>query len=230
MSTTNPTRRDAFRSTERASGRRPSARRYALALLGVYTVAVPCVEPLLRTTAVESPLRALAGINTTLCLFLAWGTALIHAIGLMTASAEERGAERWFFVSQVVVFGYLGAYDRFLLGASSASLLGGGADAVLLALVVVEMALLLTLGRVTRRPADQQRKVGGAAALFGLLLPIGLGVARPAPFVASVAGLAKTWALAWLFLFAWDMCTRRIERLRARVDLVAVVAGAGRTP
>ena len=92
-----------------------------LGLMVVYSLVLVTIE--LETsqahvrhyfTDIEGPVRLYA-INTTLSTFLLWASALIFCVVLrMIGGAPGHHKERLFCISQVVVFGYLGADDRFL--------------------------------------------------------------------------------------------------------------------
>ena len=90
-------------------------------LLALYSAALIVVE--LRTsqdfvrnyfTDIEGPVPFFA-VNTTISVFLLWSTALMFVVCLATIDGVSNETRiRWFFISQVVVFAYLGFDDRFI--------------------------------------------------------------------------------------------------------------------
>lgn len=126
-----------------------------LLLAFAYSIFLLCVEwqtsqEFVRhfMTDIEGPVPFYA-INTTISTFLLWASALLFAVCLMCA--EEANAaikEKWFFLSQVLIFGFLGCDDRFRFHETLAGELRIGDHFVLLTIAVVEVLCLLSLGGV----------------------------------------------------------------------------------
>jgi hypothetical protein len=64
-------------------------------------------------TDIEGPVHFYA-VNTTLTVALLWGAALLFAVCVVcTEGLPDAAQPRWFYLSQVLMFAFLGFDDRF---------------------------------------------------------------------------------------------------------------------
>ncbi len=190
-----------------------------LVLLGIYTV---CLLGLEAATSqwevrnfladIEGP-RPLFGINTTLCAFLLWSCALLFAVCIVATPGADgtSRARRRFYWSQIPVFFYLAADDRFLLHEMIAEHLHIHDVVQFAVLGILELTLLLRLGNVLSWPRTRQAPLIAAACLTGVMVAIDVLLPNDMPMRLSVEDLTKAWACVFLFLFAWDSCGRAVR-------------------
>lgn len=165
-------------------------------------------------TDIEGPVPLYA-INTTLSTFLLWASALLFAVVLLALPETLASArERWFCLSQIAIFGYLGFDDRFLVH-EHLSGYWPFHDALILVLIgVVEAAALLFLGDLPRRSWPARLYVVAAGVLFLVMAGIDAFVDRDRVLRLTLEDLAKVWAAWFLFLFSWQVLTSHVARLR----------------
>ena len=164
-------------------------------------------------TDIKGPVLFFA-VNTTVCVFLAWGTALIFSICLMLISSEGERKERFFLWSQVIIFIYLGCDDRFMFHEHFGVVFGVKDALILGAIGVVEVILLLGPGNFFRRPGRIRQPVYFAAIFFGAMIVIdGLFPARMTGRLA-LEDLCKLWAYVFLFYFAWEVCRGKVGKIK----------------
>jgi hypothetical protein len=195
--------------------------------LGAYSATLIAVEVRVSQdfadyffTDITGPVRFYA-VNTTLAVFLLWSAALIFAACYVCTHADGRHKkERAFYLTQILVFGYLGFDDRFLIH----EWLGGRLrkvglelnDAtILIGIGALEVVLLLTLGELMgTRLKRNRRYVYLAALFFALMVAIDSLVSPELIPRLSLEDLSKTWASAFLFMFAWSIYYDKITALK----------------
>ena len=162
---------------------------------------------------VEGPVPFYA-INTTLSVFLLWATALFFGVCLACDRNDpNRRHARWFFLSQILMFAWLGIDDRFKAHEHIGWHLNIGDHYVLIAAAMVEIALLVFLGRsIVFRPAPMLR-LSGAAFFFAVTMFFDAIYPHDAFLRLSLEDVAKTWSALFFCLFAWQLVTERIDRL-----------------
>ncbi len=200
----------------------------AIALMGLYTVAMLAGAFLFPLEKVRYFFTDLVGpgdlshlvfygVNTSLAVFLEWGTALLFAVRLfLLGDKSDPLPARLFFAGQILFFVYLGADDRFLLHERLEEVYGIDDFFVLGALGVAELALLGTWGRdeARRRPASISLILAGL--FFGLMLIIDKFGGAASPVRLAVEDLCKVWSAFFLLRFAWLVCRRRVRELTGR--------------
>lgn len=201
----------------------------ALILLAAYTASLLTVELCTSQAYVRHYFTDITGpvpfyaVNTTLSVFLQWGTALLFGVcAAWTSSRRRRRSAHWFCVSQVLVFAYLGADDRFMIHETVGGWLGIGDHYVLAAVAALEVALLITLARGVV-PRRGWRWLAGAAALFAVMMVFDAKVPHDMTLRLSLEDLAKTWSCLCFLLFAWETLQQRVALLiegSAEVDVV----------
>lgn len=195
--------------------------RIALLVLAVYSVVLLATElatsqDFVRNffTDIEGPVPFYA-VNTTLSVFLLWATATIFAVCLVCTEGmpDTRRLQR-FFLSQVLVFAFLGLDDRFKAHEYLAWQLGVGDHYVLLSVAAMEVVFLVVLGGRTVLESRAARCLFGASLLFGGMVFFDACVQHDMVLRLSLEDLAKSWASLLFFAFAWLLCTERIEALK----------------
>ncbi len=201
------------------------------ALMVLYSIALVAVE--LRTsqdhvrhyfTDIEGPVRLYA-INTTLSVCLLWACALIFGVVLLVIRgtpgrssapfAPLRGDERRFCVSQIVVFGYLGADDRFLLHERLSDVVPLHDTLILVVVGALEAAALALWGDLPRRSGRARVYLLLAAVLFVVMAAIDAFAPSELMLRLSFEDLSKVWASLFLFLFSWEILEIHVRELRA---------------
>ena len=123
---------------------------------------------------------------------------------------------------------FLGFDDRFQIHEWLGSRLGIEDALIILALAIVELLLLLTLGKLTERPKGTRYYIYLAALFLGLMILIDGWVPRELVPRLSLEDLSKTWATVFIFLFAWSILRRKdshTEACRNIMTSVSVRAG-----
>ncbi|MBZ0271828.1 hypothetical protein K8I61_07305 [bacterium] len=199
----------------------------ALALLGVYTLglfALSFVWPVEKIryffTDLAGPVElshlTFYGINTSLAVFFLWATALLFAVRLfMLGTPDEPPARRWFFLSQILLFAFLGTDDRFQFHETIEEVWGIHEIVTLGVPALAELALLAGPGReqIMRRPVLIPLTLGGA--FYALMIGVDQLIDSEAAWRLATEDLAKTWSAFFLSAFAWSVC-RQSPRLADR--------------
>ncbi len=152
------------------------------------------------------------GINTTLSAFLMWAIALLHLINISaTARYHMESAERWFLISQIIIFCYLGFDERFQFHERLGQVFHVEDAFILLGIGVIELGCLFGLGKVHTRPQLQRLSLLMAGCCFGLMVIIDAFFPSGMRMRLSAEDLTKIWAVAFLFLFAWQVLFDRLR-------------------
>jgi len=194
----------------------------AFILLAVYNVALIAIE--LRTsqdfvryffTDIYGPVPFYA-VNTTLTVFLMWASALLFLVSLVCiAEVPESRRLRWFLLSQVLMFSFLGFDDRFQFHEKVAWRLEIGDHYIILIAATVESLFLVLLGGRPLLKSKANKYLCLGILLFAVMLGIDAFVQHDLVLRLSAEDLAKTWASAFFYLFAWETCMQQINRLKA---------------
>jgi hypothetical protein len=162
---------------------------------------------------IEGPVPFYA-VNTTISVFLLWATALLFAVCLACERGDPaRRRARWFYLSQILVFAWLGMDDRFKLHEAIAGRLGIGDHYVLSAVAAVEVALLVFLGGAIVFRRAPLIRLGIASMFFVVMLFFDAVYPHDAVLRLSLEDIAKTWGTFFFSLFAWQLFTERIGEL-----------------
>ena len=165
-------------------------------------------------TDIEGPVRLFA-INTTLSVFLLWASALIFCVVLRVIQGipgQER--ERWFCLTQIAVFGYLGADDRFMLHERLSDVVPLHDTLILLIVGMFEAAALALWGDLPRRSGRARLYLVLAAILFLVMEAIDAFVPAELTLRLSFEDLTKVWAVFFLFLFSWEILDAHLSKLK----------------
>ncbi len=195
----------------------------ALILMAVYSLTLVVLE--LKTsqdhvrhyfTDIEGPVRLFA-INTTLSTFLLWACALIFAVALRVIQGRPgQGRERWFCASQIAIFGYLGADDRFLLHERLSDVVPLHDTLILVLVGVGEVVALALWGDLAGRSRRARLYLCLAAVLFMVMAAIDAFAPSELTLRLSFEDLSKVWATLFLFLFAWEVLDAHLAELKGR--------------
>ena len=187
------------------------------ALLAVYSAALAGLE--LRTsqdhvrpyfTDIEGEVLFHA-VNTTLSVALLAGAALLLLFAALNRRGPGEGA-RAFLAGQAAMFALLAFDDRFQLHERLGYRLGFPDHYVMLAWAAAGVGLLLLYWR---SPHVSRRLTGlflAGTGLFAVML--GFDALAPHDMVLrlSLEDLAKTWAAAMFFAFAWEAARLQLGR------------------
>lgn len=152
-------------------------------------------------------------VNTSLCTFLLWATSLVFA-ACFACGRRMRTSNRQFlfYLSQAVVFAWLGLDERFKFHEWAAGLGGFRDEYVLAAEGLLAAIVLLVLGVEFIR-GKAARYLAIAVGLAALMFLIDALAPHDLRLRLSVEDLAKTWAGVFLFLFAWQCFQNQLDRL-----------------
>ncbi len=186
-------------------------------LLAVYSITLMVTEwqtsqPYVRQffTDIEGDVFFYA-INTSLSVFLLWGTALLFGVCLLCIDKVQQRQAYWFYLSQVIMFTYLGFDERFLIHEHMGLWLGRNDAYLLLGLGLVEIGLLVWLGNLRQKPLAARYFLYTAAVFFAMMVVIDAKFPSQMVLRLSLEDLTKLWADVCLFLFAWKILAQHIS-------------------
>jgi len=145
------------------------------------------------------------GINTTLCAWTLWATALLFAVGLSVINTTREWGEKRFFILQIIFFAYFGFDDRFMV---HESLYKG--DLLLLGLGFIELYCLVFWGQLSTRPRRALIYLYAGIAWAGVMFSVDFLLPSRLP----LRYLAKLWGIVCLFFFAWEILMVKIATLQ----------------
>jgi len=190
-------------------------------LLTIYSVALVGIE--LRTsqdhvrnyfTDISGPVRLYA-INTTLTVFLLWSCALLFAVHLrLLEDPARQRKQRLFCGSQIVVFGYLGFDDRFLVHEWLSEALAVQDTLILVGIGAIEAVCLISAGELRSRSRKTLTYLALAAVAFLIISGIDAFLASELRLRLSCEDLAKAWSAFFLFLFSWRVLMEHIQGIK----------------
>lgn len=167
---------------------------------------------------IRGPTRLYA-INTTLSTFLLWATALVFGVSIMCMEGKTpKKKEMIFYISQVLLFIYLGLDDRLRLHELIGGDLGINDAFIILGFGILEIGLIVFLGDLGKRPRRVRIYLYVAAILFGVMVFVDAFLPRHMILRLSCEDLSKMWADVFLFLFAWEICLNHIAQLKQRAQ------------
>lgn len=129
----------------------------------------------------------------------------------------------WFYLSQVIMFAYLGFDERFLIHETIGLWLGRNDAYLLLGLGLVEVGLLVLLGNLREKPKTARYFLYSAAVLFAMMVVIDAKFPSQMVLRLSLEELTKLWADVCLVLFAWEILRQHIHRLSANSSQVVPI-------
>jgi hypothetical protein len=153
------------------------------------------------------------GINTTLSVFLLWATALLFGICLLCVNKIKERKDYLFYLSQVIMFAYLGFDDRFLIHERIGALLGRNDAYLILGLGLIEIGLLVWLGNLRQKTKAARVFLYSAAVFFAIMVVIDAKFPSQMLLRLSLEDITKLWADICLALFAYEILKQRIAQL-----------------
>ncbi len=194
--------------------------------MGIYSILLVGIELLHQQdyvrnyfTDISGPVRFYA-VNTTLSVFLLWSTALLFAVSVtLTDSSPLHRRTRAFYLSQILIFAYLGLDDRFMIHEWLGVRLKINDALILLGVGLLEIALLFFWGDIRKRSRSIQVNLFLAATFFAVMTGIDALLPSRMMLRLSLEDLAKTWANLFLFFFAWEICQHHIVILKQPGEL-----------
>ena len=193
------------------------------ALVAIYSLAILLIEwhtsqAIVRhlVTDIADPKGQIPfyAINTTLSVFSLWATALFFGVCLVCIDKVKQQREYWFYLSQVIMFVYLGFDDRFLIHETVGLWLGRNDAYLILGLGLLEVGLLAKLGDLRQKPVAALYYLFAAAIFFAVMVVIDAKFPSQMLLRLSLEELTKLWAGICLALFAWEILLAQITRLK----------------
>jgi hypothetical protein len=188
--------------------------------LAIYSVSLIAVEVCTSQDYVRHYFSDITGpvpffaINTTLSVFLLWGTALLFGVCIAATPATPAfRSRRLFFLSQVAVFAYLGFDDRFMFHETIGKWFDV-ADHYILGLVATAQAVLVATLARENIPQKAWHRLGAAVGLFFVMLFFDAIVPHDMLLRLTVEDVAKTWACVFFFLYAWETLMSCLKQLQ----------------
>ncbi|UCG34722.1 MAG: hypothetical protein JSW17_04310, partial [Candidatus Omnitrophota bacterium] len=155
-------------------------------------------------------------VNTTLAVFLSWAAALMFVACIRCIGREkEKRKEFYFYISQILLFFYVGLDDRFLFHERIGRLFKMNDAYFVFILGIVEIVLFISLGNFKSLSRYLRWHVYWAALFFCIMFVVDVFVPREAIFRLSIEDLSKTWGLLCVFLFAWGIFSEKIAALKS---------------
>jgi hypothetical protein len=195
--------------------------------LTVYTLAVAAVEFFVSQRAARYFLTDMISnspefghlpffaVNTSLSVFFLWAGAVLFLMAWRSLTPEEYGGkEELFLVSQLLIFFSLGADDRFLIHEGLSDTLEFKDWIFFGILGALEAYCLLVPGRLFQRGFKALCDIFIAGSFFGLMMLADVILPHNMVLRLSIEDLAKLWSAVFLFKFAWDTCTEKIDSLK----------------
>lgn len=195
--------------------------------LGVYTLGIVAVEFFISSRVVRYFLTdivstcpdyghlPLYAINTSLSVFLLWAGAVLFLMAWRCLREQDLGGrEELFLVSQMLIFFYLGCDDRFLIHEGLSDQLGFKDWMFFGIMGSLEAFFLLYFGRIFSRSRKALIDIVLAGFFFGIMFMVDVVLPYGVRMHLSVEDLAKLWSAVFLFKFAWDTCSEKIEKLK----------------
>jgi hypothetical protein len=170
-------------------------------------------------TDIIGPVKFYA-INTSISVFFLWGTGLLFFVALSFLGANSDYKDKLLFLSQGLVFGYLGMDDRFCLHEAIGNKIHLSDHYVLLFVGGVEVGLLLLLGwKYLQKPRVLVPLVGGSI-LFGLMTIVDGFFPLEMVLRLSMEDLLKTWAGFCFLIFSYEMLSIIISRRNGTIESI----------
>ncbi len=163
------------------------------------------------------PYYALFGINTTLTVVLLSGISILFAVCIGCGNRTERGGKPLFFLwSQFFFFLYLTCDERLLIHEKAGLILGMEDAFLLIGLGIIELLLLFVAGDVMKQGVKLKGCLLVACAFFAAMVFIDAFLPPRMPGRLALEDLSKTWAIVFLFMYAWHFSMGWISDLNER--------------
>jgi len=142
-------------------------------------------------------------------------TGVLEGISISNILSKiQQRQDYFFYLSQILIFIYLGFDERFLFHETIGWWLGRNDAYLLLGLGFVEIGLLVWLGNLSQKPKKARYFLYSAAIFFGIMVVIDALFPSKMVLRLSLEELTKLWADICLFLFAWEILIHQIRQLK----------------
>lgn len=190
-------------------------------VLFLYSISILSIEFFTSQDFVRNFLTDINGpvpfyaVNTSLSslLFVITGVIFLVSYQLIEKTSENK-KEIWFYVSQILIFIYLGIDDRFMIHERTKHNLGIDGDIVLGLLVVIECLILFYLGNIHRRDVNTKISLLLAGCFTLIMLIFDHLIPEKMLFRLSIEDLSKTWSGFFLLMFSWNILSNNIKRIK----------------
>ncbi|MBU2652388.1 MAG: hypothetical protein KKA81_15780 [Bacteroidetes bacterium] len=164
----------------------------------------------------------LFALNTTLTMFLLWASALLFIVNAMSESMlENRKRKIIFYLSQALIFFYLGFDDRFRIHEGIGDVFAFDDAFVIIFLGLVEVLILVFYERILKQPLVKWRYLLIAGIFFAIMAVADLKSLPLEKYGINdtlVEDIPKTWAAFFLMIYPLDILLSRIKELREKSE------------
>lgn len=192
-------------------------------LFAIYTLLLMGIEATTSQDYVRNYFADIEGpvffyaINTTLCATLLWLTALLFGVCLQLIDKQQQRQDYLFYWSQILLFTYLGADDRFAIHEAIGLWIRHNDAYLILGLGLLEIVFLATLGNLSKRPRPVRFYLYSGAILFAIMVIIDAKFPSQMFLRLSLEDLSKLWACLCLTLFAWEILRQELNYFKTKV-------------
>lgn len=160
----------------------------------------------------------LFALNTTLTMFFLWASAILFIVNVMVESMlENRTRKIIFYLSQTIIFFYLGFDDRFRIHEGIGDILFFDDAYVIIILGIIEFLILVFYEKILRQPLIRWRYLLIAGILFVIMAVADLKSLPLEEYGINdtlIEDIPKTWAGFFLMLYPVDILLFRIRELK----------------
>ena len=158
----------------------------------------------------------MGGTSTTLSytLFIISSVLFLISTYLVKLNKEiENRSEIYFYISQVLIFLYLGIDDRFYFHERLYHHIGVPGDGIIILIGIVELIILFTIGRITERNSSIKNSFYLMCLFAFFMILIDLLVPENMLLRLSLEDLSKTWSAFFVSRFAWLILSENINKI-----------------
>jgi hypothetical protein len=165
---------------------------------------------------INGPVRFFA-VNTTLSSFLLWTVGLAFGTCWLLSEKEDGKKPALFYLSQSLLFFYLGVDELYRLHEWAGGQLGIKDAYVLLVPGGMIAASLWFWGDLDKRSWRTKGYLLMAGVFFAVMVSMDTVASARMVFRLSVEDLSKLWSDVFLLLFAGEIFGQHIAQMRARI-------------
>jgi hypothetical protein len=160
------------------------------------------------------PYFALFGINTTLTVVLLIGISILFSVSIVCINKSGNDRKSLIFAwSQFIFFFYLACDERLMIHEKIDMIFGVNDSILLLLLGVMELFFLFVFGNVLRQERKMKICLLKACVLFAFMVFVDAFLKGQISGRLSLEDLSKTWAIVFLYIYAWRYCMTWINKL-----------------
>ncbi len=190
-------------------------------LLLLYSIVILSIEFFISQDFVRNFLTDINGpvpfyaINTSLSslLFVMTGVIFLVSYQLIEKTSNNK-KEIWFYISQILIFIYLGIDDRFMIHERTKHNIGIDGDFIIAFFAATELLILIFLGNIRKRDLNTKISLLLAGCFTFIMLIFDNLIPEEMLFRLSIEDLSKTWAGFFLLLFSWNILSNNITKIR----------------